>query len=86
MLSRLATRRICGTVLRVKQKARGVRNTLKCGPGKKGVQTPDDVLLSESRRNRKLRMVQTILEICLSETLASENREYVHKIFHTKQC
>ena len=71
-------------------------DTLKYGPGKKEEKTSDDVLLNASRvctqiicaywRNRESRMVQTILEICLSETLASGNREYVQKIFHPKQC
>ena len=39
-----------------------------------------------SGTNRVSRMVRTILAICLSETFASENREYVQKIFHPKQC
>ena len=77
-------------------KTQGVRDTLKCEPGKKEVQTPNVVLLSESRvhtlmrevytqtkygywENRELRMVQTNLEICLSETLVSGDREYVRK-------
>ena len=77
-------------ILRVTLKIWGVRDTLKCGPVKKDVSTSDIVLLSESRvytqTNRVSRMVRTILEICLSETFASENREYVQKIFHSKQC
>ena len=35
---------------------------------------------------RQLRMVQTILEVCLSETQVSGNREHVQKIFLPKQC
>ena len=77
-------------ILRVTRKARGVPNSLKCGLGKKEVQTSDVVLLNESRMytqtNREPRVGQTILEICIPETPASGNREYVQKIFHSKQC
>ena len=68
------------------------RDTLKCGLGKKEVQTPDVVLLSESQVYTLIRgcthkwNVQPFLEICLSETLVLGNREYVQKIFHLKQC
>ena len=52
MLSRLAAQRISETkILRVSLKARRVRDTLQCGPGNKGVQTPDVVLISELRKS-----------------------------------
>ena len=54
---------------------RGVQDTLKSEHGKKDVSTPNVVLFSELLRNRELRMVQKILEICPSETHASGNRE-----------
>ena len=38
---------------------RGVRDTLKCESGKKEVQTPDVVLLSESRVHKRMRKVYT---------------------------
>ena len=50
MLSRLAAQRICGAIVRVTLKTRGVRDTLKCELGKKGVQTLDVVLFSELRK------------------------------------
>ena len=65
-------------------KSWGVRNTVKCGLGKKGIQPSDVVLLSESRGTRVTN--GSDLSGGLSETLASGNREYVQKIFHSKQC
>ena len=46
MLSRLAQRVSVGQNPSSNPKARGVRVTLKCGTGEKGVQTPDVILLN----------------------------------------
>ena len=74
-LSRLAAQRICERkILQVTLQIRWVRDTLKCEPGKKEVWTPNVVLISELR-TLELRMFQKTLEICLSETHASRNRE-----------
>ena len=62
MLSSLAEQCICGTQsFRVFLNAWGVRLTLKCGTGEKGVQTPDVMLLSLTRET--VVMVQKILEV-----------------------
>ena len=49
-LSLLAAQRICETkFFKQPLKIRGVRDTLKCEPGKKGIRTPSVVLISELR-------------------------------------
>ena len=84
-LSRLAAQRICETkILRVTLTVRGVRDTLKCEPGKKEVWTPNVVQISELREVESCVWFRRLWRSVSQRRMPRETEKY--EIFQPMQC
>ena len=73
-------------ILWVTLKARGVRDTLKCEPGKKEVWTPNAVLFSELRGIESYVWFRRLWRSVSPRRMPRETGKYKQKIFQPKQC